>query len=79
MTFPSIWRCAGDFFKVLLKLKMTAMNELHNFCSRKNSKIEVRNNSHFTITLPFILPSENVQVILLKFKMATTSLLFRYL
>ena len=34
------------------------------FCGRRNSKIEVRNN---------------VQVILLKFKMATTSRLFKYL
>ena len=34
------------------------------FCRRKNSKIEVKNN---------------VQVILLKFKMANTSRLFKYL
>ena len=67
ITFPTIWRCACDFFKVLPKFKMAAMHELHIFiffCGRKNLKIEVRNN---------------VQVILLKFKMATTSRLFKYL
>ena len=31
ITFPTIWRCAGDFFKVLRKFKMAAMDELHNF------------------------------------------------
>ena len=43
---------------------MAAMDELHNL------KIEVRNNSNFTIDYP---PSGNVQVILLKLKMAITS------
>ena len=34
---------------------MAAMDELHNFFyGRKNSKIEVINNSDFTITLPAI-------------------------
>ena len=33
---------------------MAAMDKLHNFCGRKNSKIEVGNNSHFIITLPTI-------------------------
>ena len=42
---------------------MAAMHELHTFCGRKNSEVEVRNN---------------VQVILLKFKMATTSRFFKY-
>ena len=31
ITFPTIWRCACDFFKVLPKFKMAAMHELHNF------------------------------------------------
>ena len=31
ITFPTIWRCACDFFTVLWKLKMAAMHELHNF------------------------------------------------
>ena len=31
ITFPMILRWAGDFFKVLLKFKMAAMDELHNF------------------------------------------------
>ena len=28
ITFPMIWRCAGDFFKVLLKFKMAATDQL---------------------------------------------------
>ena len=27
ITFPTIWRCAGDFFKVLLNFKMAAMDK----------------------------------------------------
>ena len=27
ITFPTIWRCAGDIFKVLLKLKMAATDQ----------------------------------------------------
>ena len=42
------------FFKVLLKFKMTAMDQLHIFLWRKYSKIEVINNSHFIITLPIM-------------------------
>ena len=36
ITFLTIWRCAGDFFKVLLKFKMAATNQLQFFCGRKN-------------------------------------------
>ena len=54
ITFPTIWRCAGDFFKVSLKFKMAATNKLHIFCGHKNWKIEISNNSHCTITLPTI-------------------------
>ena len=28
ITFPTIWRCAGDFFKVLLKFKIVVMDQL---------------------------------------------------
>ena len=28
ITFPMIWKCAGDFFKVLLKFKMAATDQL---------------------------------------------------
>ena len=28
ITFPMIWRCAGDFFKVILKFKMAATDQL---------------------------------------------------
>ena len=31
ITFPTIWRCASDFFKDLLKFKMAAMDKLHIF------------------------------------------------
>ena len=40
ITFPNIWRCAGDFFKVLLKFKMAATDQLHFFLlARKLKKI----------------------------------------
>ena len=29
-TFLTIWRCAGDFFNVLLKFKMTVTDQFHN-------------------------------------------------
>ena len=31
VTFPTMWRCASDFFKVLLIFKMAAMDKLHIF------------------------------------------------
>ena len=33
-----IWTCTGDFFKVLLKFKMAATDQLEFFGGRKNSK-----------------------------------------
>ena len=38
ITFPTIWRCAGDFFKVLLIFKMAATDQLEFLWGRKNSK-----------------------------------------
>ena len=38
ITFPMIWKCAGDFFKVLLKFKMAATDQLKFLGGRKNSK-----------------------------------------
>ena len=38
ITFPMIWRCAGDFFKVVLKFKMAATDQLKFFRGRRNSK-----------------------------------------
>ena len=38
ITFSMIWRCANDFFKVLLKFKMAAMDLLQFFCERKHVK-----------------------------------------
>ena len=31
ITFNTLGRCAGDFFMVLLKFKMAAIDDLHNF------------------------------------------------
>ena len=70
-TFPIIWRCACDF-KVLLKFKIHGINFI-TFCGRKNSNIEVRNNLNLRSHYPLY---GNVQVILLKFNMATTSQFF---
>ena len=50
-SFPTIWKCAGDFFKVLRKFKMAATDQVQFFVGAKTQKNEVRNN---------------VQVILLK-------------
>ena len=41
ITFPTIWRCAGDFVEVLLKFKMAATDHLQFFCGRKNLKSEI--------------------------------------
>ena len=41
ITYPTIWRCAGDFFKVLLKFKMDATDQLQFFGGRKNLKSEI--------------------------------------
>ena len=38
ITFPIIWRCAGEFFKVLLEFKMAATDQFQFFGGRKNSK-----------------------------------------
>ena len=42
ITSPMLWRCAGDFLKVLglLKFKMAAMDEIHNFLWSQNLKSE---------------------------------------
>ena len=39
ITYPTMWRCAGDFLNVLLKFKMAAMHELHNFSWAQKLKI----------------------------------------
>ena len=77
ITFPTIWRCASDFFKILLKFKMAAMDKLHIFLwaqKLKNCKSLIIHivQSHYP-------PSGNVPVIFLKFKKAITNRLFKYL
>ena len=67
-TFPTIWKCAGDFFEVLIKFKMAAMDKLHNFFWAKKLMAVIIH----ILQSPYS-PSGNVQVILLKFKIATTS------
>ena len=54
ITFPTIWRCASDFLKVLLEFKMTAMDKLHIFLWAQKLQNEISSNSHCTITLPTI-------------------------
>ena len=71
-----IWRCACDF-KVSLKIKMATMDELYNFfVSAKTLKLK---SEIIQILQCYQPPYGDVQVILLKFKMATTSRLFKYL
>ena len=41
LTFPTIWRCASDFFKFLVQFKMTAKDRLHNICEPKNTKLNL--------------------------------------
>ena len=72
-----IWRCASDFFKVLLKFKMGAMDKLHIFLWEQ--KTEKLKSVIIHIVQSHYPPSGNVHVILLKFKMATTNQLLKYL
>ena len=39
ITFPTIWRCAGAFCKVLLKCKMAATDQCQIFEGAKTQKI----------------------------------------
>ena len=48
-----IWRCAGDFYNVLLKFEMAATYQLKFFRGRKNSKNLFGHFSpNFNITFP---------------------------
>ena len=38
VTFLTIWRCAGDLFELLLKLKMTAADQVRNFLWAQKSR-----------------------------------------
>ena len=68
-------RCAGDFFKVLLKFKMAATDQQQFFCGRKNSETQIL-QSHSP-------RYGDVQVtyfqVLLKFLMTTTDQLHFFL
>ena len=80
ITFPTIWRCAGEFFKILQKFKMAATDQLHFFVGAKTQKLKVRNYSNFTITFPTIWRcAGDCLKILLKFKMAAMDELYIFL
>ena len=53
VTFPTIWRCAGDFFKVLLKFKMAAKNQLQFFGGVKTQK-KILVNFFFYFNITFL-------------------------
>ena len=77
MTFPTICKCAGDFFKVLLKFKMAATDQLQFFVGAKTQKLKVSNYSNFTITLPKTWRcAGDCFKVLLKFKMAAMGEIF---
>ena len=48
IAFPTIWRFAGDFCKVLLKYKMVAMDELNNVLWAQKLKSEIIQILHIT-------------------------------
>ena len=62
-------RCAGDFFKVSLKFKIAATDQLQFFVGTKTQTIKLRNYSNFTITFPTIWRcAGDFLKVLLKFK-----------
>ena len=65
ITFPTIWRCAGDFFTVLQKFKMAATDQLHFFLwAQKLKNLE----SEIILILQSHSPLYgDVQVIVLRF------------
>ena len=71
---PTMLRCASNFFKVLLKFKMAAIDKLYIFLVAQKLK-----NLSLIIHIVHYPTSGNVHVILLKFKMATTNRLFKYI
>ena len=48
-----IWKCAGDFFKVLLKFKMAATDQLLFFEGRKDLKMYLV-NFFFNFNITFL-------------------------
>ena len=75
ITLPTMWRWASDFFKVLLKFKMAAMDNLLIFVGTKTAKLK---SVIIHIVQSHHPPSTNVHVILPKFKMSITNKLFKY-
>ena len=73
-TLTTIWRCACDFIKVLLKFNMAATDQLQFFCGHKNSN----RNFHITFLATWGCVSVFLKM-LRKFKMArqrSTSIFF---
>ena len=75
ITFPILWRCACDF-KALLKFKIAALDELYIFVCAKTPELK---SEIIEIVQSHYPPYATVQVILLKFEMATTNRLLKYL
>ena len=81
ITFRTIWRCAGDFFRVLLKFKMAATDQLQFFGGRKNSKNlfgQLVLNFHITFLATCGCAIDFLKM-LPKFKMTARSLLQNFL
>ena len=74
ITFPTIWRCASDFFAHLHSKWPPWINFIFSCAKTEKLKSVIIHivQSHYP-------PSGNVHVILLKFKLATTNQLFKYL
>ena len=70
----------GNFFRVLLKFKMTATDHTDNFfAGAKVKNFKVRNYSHFTITFPTIWRGTgDFLKVLLKFKRAAMNELHNF-
>ena len=74
ITFPTIWRCAGDFFKGFSKnLKWQPLINFIFYGHKNLNIIKVGHYSNFTIIFPTIWTSVgDIFSVLLKFKMAAT-------
>ena len=65
ITFPTIWRCAGDFFKILLKFKMAARDQLNFWRGRE--KLQNLKSEIIQILLSHSPRHVDLQVIFLRF------------
>ena len=54
ITFPTIWRCAGNFFQSFAEIQNGRHGSTSNFLLAQ--KLKVKNYSNFTVTYPKGLP-----------------------